>query len=115
MSCAYKDHAATIVTRANSTNKEIRKNFSVELRDGSVRRVIEKPKSSENGLLGCGTYVFSREVFDFLERRFKRGAPDAGDLTAAINELIASARPVQAFTLTGDYINIDMAGIDIYQ
>ncbi|MGC9972667.1 MAG: sugar phosphate nucleotidyltransferase, partial [Bryobacteraceae bacterium] len=32
LSCAYGDHAATIVTRANSTNKEIRKNFSVELR-----------------------------------------------------------------------------------
>ncbi len=107
MSCAYRDYAATIVTRANSTNKEIRKNFSVELRDGSIRRLIEKPKSSENGLLGCGTYVFSKEMFGLLEQRFKRGAPDAGDLTAAINELIATGRPVQAFPLVGDYININ--------
>jgi dTDP-glucose pyrophosphorylase len=107
LACGYEGHAATIVTRANSTNKEIRKNFSVELRNGSIHRLIEKPKSSENGLLGCGTYVFSRELFALLEARFQRGAPDAGDLTAAINELIASGRPVQTFALTGDYININ--------
>ncbi len=107
LSSAYRDYAATIVTRANSTNKEIRKNFAIELRENSISRLIEKPASSENGLLGCGTYVFSTELFAILEQRFARGAADAGDLTAAINELIASGRPVHAFPLVGDYININ--------
>jgi dTDP-glucose pyrophosphorylase len=107
LSCAYRDHVATIVTRANSTNKEIRKNFAIELRQNSISRLIEKPESSENGLLGCGTYVFSTELFTFLEQRFARGAADAGDLTAAINELIAAGRPVQSFPLVSEYININ--------
>src|SRR5260370_2790820 len=107
LSSAYRDYAATIVTRANSTNKEIRKNFAIELRENSISSLIEKPESSENGLLGCGTYVFSAELFPVLEQRFARGAADAGDLTAAINELIVSGRSVLSFPLVSESININ--------
>jgi len=105
----FADHAtaATVVTRANSINKDIRKNFSVSLAGRAVTRLIEKPPSSENGLLGCGTYVFSREIFAVLERRFDQRVPNAGDLTAAINELLDHGHAVEAYPLTGDYINVN--------
>ncbi len=103
----YASAAATLAIRAHSSNKDIRKNFGVELRDERVVRVIEKPPSSANGLLGCGTYVFSPAIFDVLERRYTRDAPQKGDLTAAIEELIASGAPVNRFALTGDYINVN--------
>ena len=103
----YANAAATLAIRAHSSNKDIRKNFGVELEGERVVRVIEKPPSSANGLLGCGTYVFSRAIFDVLERRYARDAPQKGDLTAAIQELIASGAPVNRFALTGDYINVN--------
>jgi dTDP-glucose pyrophosphorylase len=103
----YERFAATIVVRPNSTNREIRKNFSVEMQGETVLRLVEKPAFSANGLLGCGTYVFSREIFDVLQRRYDRAVPHAGDLTAAINDLISTGGRVQQFTLASEYININ--------
>jgi dTDP-glucose pyrophosphorylase len=110
----YESAAATIVVRGQSTNREVRKNFSVELNGEWVRGLIEKPESSPNGLLGCGTYVFGREIFGAIERRFEEAKAPAGDLTAAINDLIASGRPVRHFALNAEYVNINYQE-DIHQ
>src|SRR5260370_26550487 len=48
----YESAAATIVVRGQSTNREVRKNFSVELDGDWVRGLVEKPASSPNGLMG---------------------------------------------------------------
>lgn len=103
----YEQFAATLTVRADSTDREIRKNFSLEVDGGLVRGVVEKPKSSPNRLLGCGTYIFSREIFDVLDRRLEAGN---GDLTGAINDLIAAGRPVQHFRLISEYVNINYEG-----
>ncbi|MEP6960615.1 MAG: sugar phosphate nucleotidyltransferase [Acidobacteriota bacterium] len=105
--CGYQKFAATLAVRANSANREICKNFSVDLKGDAVQRIIEKPKFSQNGLLGCGTYVFRRDFFDVLERRFASSDPGAGDLTSAIGQMISAGQPVQRFALKGDYININ--------
>ncbi len=104
--------AATIVVRGHSTDREIRKNFSVELYGERVRKLVEKPLSGSNGLLGCGTYVFSRDIFAVIERRASH--PKAGDLTAAINDLIADGKPVRHFALHSEYVNINYRE-DIHQ
>jgi dTDP-glucose pyrophosphorylase len=103
----YSEAAATLAVRAHSANKDIRKNFGVELDGARVTRVIEKPAESANGLLGCGTYLFSRAIFDVIASRYARNMPQAGDLTGAIQDLIASGARIDAFTLTADYININ--------
>jgi hypothetical protein len=46
-------------------------------------------------------------MFDVLKQRYERNAPQQGDLTAAINELISSGGAVQQFTLSTEYININ--------
>jgi len=99
----YESYAATIVARGHSTNREIRKNFSVEAEGSLVRRLVEKPASSANGLLGCGTYIFHRDIFEILERRVAH----SGELTAAINDLVAAGGRVQQFALRAEYININ--------
>ena len=107
LQCGYERFAATLTVRRDSTNKEIRKNFSVELQGEKVTGLVEKPASSDNGLLGCGTYIFSREILDHLQRRLDAATPHRGDLTSAINDLIAGGGDVQAFALRSEYININ--------
>jgi dTDP-glucose pyrophosphorylase len=103
----YEDYACTLVARAESTNREIRKNFSLDVDGRLVRGVVEKPKSSGNALLGCGTYLFSREIFGVLDRRLAAGN---GDLTGAVNDLIASGGRVQHYRLLSEYVNINYEG-----
>ena len=106
----YEQYAATLTVRGDSNAREIRKNFSVDVDGRLVRAVVEKPKSSANGLLGCGAYGFSREIFDVLDRRLAEGGPQSGDLTAAINDLIVLGSQVQHFGLVSEYVNINYEG-----
>lgn len=107
LECGYQDCAATLVAREHSTNKEIRKNFGLEVEGPLVKKVVEKPSISSSGMLGCGTYIFGREIFEVLERRIRLRARDHRELTAAIEELIASGAPVRWFRLISEYININ--------
>ena len=105
----FEQFAAVLAVRENSTHKDIRKNFSVELRGQSVHGLVEKPVSSSNGLLGCGTYVLSRRVFEVIERRLAGSLPHSGDLTGAINELIAAGQ-----SGTFDFAFVDAGNKDMY-
>ena len=107
LSSNYERFAATLAVREHSTHREIRKNFSVHLQGETVNRLVEKPVAHAHGLLGCGTYIFSREIFNVLRRRFDLAMPQKGDLTAAINDLISTGGQVQQFPLVSDYININ--------
>ena len=110
----YESAAATLAVRAHSTNREIRKNFSVDVDGEFVRALVEKPASSPDGMLGCGTYILSRDIYPVIERRFRESAPHAGDLTAALNDLIATGAPVRHFALSAGYVNINYQE-DIHQ
>jgi len=107
LQAGYEDHDVTLAVRGDSMNKQIRKNFSIEMRDGHIVHLVEKPKVAHNGLLGCGTYLFGSVFHDTLQKRFDGGVPDAGDLTGAINDHIAGGGRAQAFPLSGDYVNIN--------
>ncbi|MCX5713515.1 MAG: sugar phosphate nucleotidyltransferase, partial [Candidatus Omnitrophica bacterium] len=90
----------------------IRKNYSVELKNGLIVSLVEKPQIIKNNLLGCGTYIFKPEIFDFikitpLSLKSKRiELMDAIDLMAKRNKRVAP------FMLKGEYININ--NIDDY-
>ncbi|MBI3210013.1 MAG: NTP transferase domain-containing protein [Candidatus Solibacter usitatus] len=114
LAIGYESADAILAVRGQSTNREIRKNFSVVVDGDRVRALVEKPVSSSNGLLGCGTYVFSTGIFAAIERRFEEAKATAGDLTAAINDLIASGRTVRHFALDAEYVNINYQE-DIHQ
>ena len=71
----YRDEDILVTARPNSLIRDISKNFSIDFVDGRISRLIEKPTSSENGLLGCGTYVFRRDVFDQIREEFRTPGP----------------------------------------
>ncbi len=67
----------------------VKKNFSVHLHDdGTVRRVIEKPRHVTNMLKGCGLYFFDLPIFDAIRRTPRTAMRDEYELTDSIQILI---------------------------
>ena len=67
----FEEHhpAAVLATKHEPDPAAVRRNFSVHLRDdGTVRRVIEKPRFVETDLKGCGLYLFDLRIFDAIRR-----------------------------------------------
>lgn len=81
--------ASVLAVKEESNPEAIKKNFSVYLRDdGTVRRVIEKPRHIENNLKGCGLYLFDERIFDAIRRTPRTAMRDEYELTDSIQILI---------------------------
>ena len=90
------DAAAVLAVKEEDDTDAIKKNFSVALReDGTVRRVIEKPRHIENRLKGCGLYLFDERVFDAIRRTPRTAMRDEYELTDSIQILIDYEYPVR--------------------
>ena len=82
---------------------QIKRNYSVRVEEGRITRLVEKPEKIENGLLGCGTYVFSPRIFDAIETTPPSVRSGRVELTDAIGRL----ERVYPFLLEGRYFNIN--------
>ena len=74
----------------------ISKNYAVTIDAGRITGLVEKPESAPNGFVGCGTYVFTPEIFESIDRT-KPGAGGEIQLTDAIGGLL-SDRDVYGYT-----------------
>jgi dTDP-glucose pyrophosphorylase len=85
----------------------IRKNYSVEVANGHITGVEEKPAAPPNDLLGVGSYLFDPRIADRI--RNTAASPRSGrvELTDALQGAIASGERVLAVPLTGHYFNIN--------
>lgn len=86
---------------------QIKKNYAVEIRDGIIEGVEEKPETLRNTLLGCGTWVFTPRIFDAIETTPGSRGTGRIELVDAIGELIRAGGRVAPFFLTGEYYNIN--------
>lgn len=103
----FNSKKITISVRDNSRWKDICKNFSIQFVGDNVCSLIEKPQELDNDLLGCGTYIFHRDMYNLMKDGFENERDGAGDLTAFINRAIQLGDSVGYFKLTGNYININ--------
>ena len=86
---------------------QIKRNYSVVVKDDRIVSLTEKPATIQNALLGCGTYVFTPRIFDSIGRT--RPSPKSGrvELTDAIGTLLQDGGAVAPFFLEGAYFNIN--------
>jgi NDP-sugar pyrophosphorylase family protein len=100
---------ATAVCAVTETDdvEQIRKNYAVELRDGRIVGVVEKPELIDNSYLGCGTYVFSPEIF--ADAHATPRSPRSGrlELTDVIDRAARRGAEVRPFVLRGHYLNVN--------
>ena len=92
-----RNQAAAVVAVKEETDPEaVKRNFAVILReDGTVRRVIEKPRHLPNMLKGCGLYLFDLPIFDAIRRTPRTAMRDEYELTDSIQILIDYEYPVR--------------------
>jgi dTDP-glucose pyrophosphorylase len=85
----------------------IRENYGVFVENGRINTLVEKPTSTPNDLLGCGTYVFTPEIFKAIDQTPASARSGRVELTDAINRLAQSGPGVLPFYITGTYFNIN--------
>jgi len=86
---------------------EIRKNYSVELKGDRVVRLYEKPELPPNSILGLGTYLFSRDYFNYFDTTPPSQRSGVVELTDVIDRMANETGRVYAEVLTGRYFNIN--------
>lgn len=103
--------AAVLAVKEEADPEAIKKNFSIYLHeDGSVRRVIEKPRHIDNHLKGCGLYLFDERIFDGIRRTPRTAMRDEYELTDAIQILIDYEYPVRVAPVVEWDMNITFIG-----
>jgi NDP-sugar pyrophosphorylase family protein len=97
----------------NTKNPQfIKKNYSAVIDNGKISSLIEKPKVITNNLLGCGTYVFTPEIFNAIEHTPPSPVSGCVELTEVIDSLAKKGGAVYPLYLKGQYINVN--SIDDY-
>ena len=85
----------------------IRRNFAViQNDDGTVRRVIEKPRYVANRLKGCGLYLFDLPIFDAIRRTPRTAMRDEYEITDSIQILINDDYRVGVAPVIDDDLNL---------
>ena len=82
-------NAAAVLSVMRESNQEIiRKSFAVMMNDdGTVKRVIEKPRYYVSDITGCG-YLFNLNIFDAIRRTPRTAMRDEYEITDSIQILI---------------------------
>jgi len=76
----------------------------VELMDGKVTGLEEKPRSPKSNLINAGIYLFEEDIFSLIDRTPK-SARGEYEITDTIRLLMAS-RDVYGFRLPGEWIDV---------
>ena len=87
--------------------RRIKKNYSIEVQDGRITDLEEKPDEIHNRYLGCGTYFFRPSIFDAIDRTPPSPKSGRVELTHAMRTLVREGKPTRPLFLTGDYYNIN--------
>ncbi len=85
----------------------VRRNYSVTVADGRITGLVEKPVQPNTPYVGCGTYVFTPEIF--RNARETAVSPRTGrlELTDVIDRAARAGGVVRPFVLAGEYLNVN--------
>lgn len=102
----YRDSLATCFIKEVDDTALIKKNYSVEIQGNTIQQLIEKPEHVDNDILGCGTFIFSPEIFPALEKAYAK-TPDYVEFLTFLNGLCCRGMRFVPFWLSGSYVNIN--------
>lgn len=104
-----KEFSAVCVLKQRANPGEIRKNYAVEVKDGAIVSVAEKPEHVTNDLLGCGTFLFTPDIFKAIESTDVSERSGKRELIDAVSALIRDGKTVLPFFVSGGYVNVNTA------
>jgi dTDP-glucose pyrophosphorylase len=87
--------------------RQIRKNYSLDIEDGCILGVEEKPAAPRNDLLGVGTYVLQPRIADWIRKTPPSPRSGRVEFTDALMSAIKGGERILAIELSGHYHNIN--------
>lgn len=84
----------------------IKSSYSVEIKEGYVSKVIEKPKELINNYCGMGTYFFDRRVFDYIRKTPISSLRNEVEITDTIQLMVNSGEKITPIFFRGEYLNV---------
>lgn len=98
----YNENNSSIVTLAKVENRE---DFGIaELENGKIKRIIEKQSNVEGNLANAGIYLFTRDIFDAIEKTEKSPRGEF-EITESI-EILAKTSDVYGHILEEKWLDI---------
>lgn len=85
----------------------IKKNYALAIENGLVAALQEKPTVVNNNFAGCGTYLFTPLIFDYIEKTLPSPMTGRVEFTDVINNIAQKESKVYPFFLKGEYTNIN--------
>ncbi|UCF11722.1 MAG: NTP transferase domain-containing protein [Thermoplasmatales archaeon] len=101
-----KDMKQGIGVRKTEDIEDIKGNYSVEIKNGFICKVIEKPKKVVNDLCGMGFYFFNKKVFDYIRITKPSKLRNEIEITDVIQNMIDAGEKIKPSFFKGKYINI---------
>lgn len=89
-----------------SNIEDIKRSYSIKIKDNLVCRVEEKPKNISNDLCGMGFYFFNKRVFDYIKLTKPSKLRNEVEITDVIQNMIDSGEKISPLFFDGNYINI---------
>ena len=102
-----KDFSVICAVREVQSPRIIKHNYSVEIQNGLITSLIEKPEILRNNYLGCGTFFIKPRVLDYIRITPKSLRTRRVELTDVINLIAKREGRVYPFMLEGEYINVN--------
>lgn len=102
-----KDFSAVCAIKEVKHHYIIKKNYAVEIREGRITSLTEKPELPPNNYLGCGTYLFKPDIFEYIKMTPPSLRSKRVELTEVINLMSQKSGKVYPFILKGNYINVN--------
>lgn len=99
-------YVAVCALSPNDDAELIAKNYSVSLDGDRITALVEKPAQPLSPYIGCGTFLFSPEIFADA-RAVAADRRARFELIDAIDHAAKRGAPVRPFLLTGQYLNVN--------
>jgi dTDP-glucose pyrophosphorylase len=85
----------------------IRKNYAVTIENGRITGLVEKPEQAPSPYAGCGTYLFTPEIYRDAHETSPSPRTGRLELTDVIDRAARAGAAVLPFELRGQYFNVN--------
>lgn len=86
--------------------EDIKRSYSIKIRDDLIYKVEEKPRRVTNNLCGMGFYFFGRKVFDYVKLTKPSKLRNEIEITDVIQNMIDAGEKIMPVFFNGVYLNV---------
>jgi dTDP-glucose pyrophosphorylase len=99
--------AAACGVHRSRNMKLLRKNYSVEISEGRIVELVEKPIAPRGDLVGVGTYLLHPRIGDWIRRTPPSPRSGRVELTDALMSAVRDGETILPVPITGHYFNVN--------